>query len=37
MKYVGKDATVILNVEGKVITLWPRSKAGWRILEGGKQ
>jgi hypothetical protein len=28
--YVGKDATVILSKDGKVITAWPNSRDGWR-------
>jgi hypothetical protein len=28
--YVGRDATVILNKEGKVITAWANSRSGWR-------
>jgi hypothetical protein len=30
-KYVGKDAVVILNQNGKVITTWATNSAGWRI------
>lgn len=29
-KYVGKNATVILNSAGKVVTTWARNSAGWR-------
>jgi RHS repeat-associated protein len=29
-KYVGKDATVILNGDGEVITAWANSRSGWR-------
>jgi hypothetical protein len=28
--YVGKDATVILNKDGKVITAWANNQDGWR-------
>lgn len=28
--YVGKDATVVLNKDGQVITAWANSRAGWR-------
>jgi hypothetical protein len=28
--YVGKDATVILSKEGKVVTAWSSSRNGWR-------
>jgi hypothetical protein len=28
--YVGRDATVILNKDGKVITAWANSQDGWR-------
>ncbi len=31
VKIVGKEATVILNRAGKVITAWARSSAGTRI------
>ena len=31
VKYVGENATVILNRSGKVITTWARTKLGWRI------
>jgi hypothetical protein len=31
VKYIGKDATVILNRAGKVITAWARESAGRRI------
>lgn len=30
-KYIGRDATVLLNNTGKVITTWARTKAGRRI------
>jgi uncharacterized protein YukE len=30
-KYVGKDAVVVLNQNGKVITTWATNSAGWRI------
>lgn len=29
-KYVGNDAIIVLNLEGKVVTTWARSSAGWR-------
>ncbi|TNC23746.1 hypothetical protein [Amycolatopsis alkalitolerans] len=29
-RFTGKDAVVNLNQEGKVVTAWARSKAGWR-------
>jgi len=28
--YRGKDATVVLNSDGQVVTAWPRSRQGWR-------
>jgi hypothetical protein len=28
--YVGRDATVILNKDGKVVTAWANSRNGWR-------
>jgi hypothetical protein len=28
--YVGKDATVVLNKEGQVVTAWANSRSGWR-------
>jgi hypothetical protein len=31
VKYIGKEATVILNQAGKVITTWARNSAGRRI------
>jgi hypothetical protein len=31
-KYVGKDAVVVLNQEGKVVTTWARNSNGWRNL-----
>jgi Putative T7SS secretion signal domain len=31
-KYVGKDAVVVLNQEGKVVTTWARNSNGWRKL-----
>ncbi len=31
VKYVGKNATVILNKAGEVITTWARNSAGTRI------
>jgi hypothetical protein len=30
VKYIGKDAVVVLNEAGKVITTWATSHAGWR-------
>jgi hypothetical protein len=30
-KFVGKNATVVLNSKGEVITTWATSKAGWRV------
>jgi RHS repeat-associated protein len=30
VKYVGQDATVVLNEDGEVITAWANNKAGWR-------
>jgi hypothetical protein len=29
-KYIGKNATVILNSAGKVVTTWARNSGGWR-------
>jgi hypothetical protein len=29
-KFVGKNATVILNSAGKIVTTWARNSAGWR-------
>lgn len=29
-KYTGKNAVVILNQDGKVVTTWARNSAGWR-------
>ena len=29
-KYIGKDATVVLNPDGKVVTTWANSSAGTR-------
>ena len=29
--FVGRDAAVVLNAAGKVITTWARSHAGWRM------
>jgi len=29
-KYVGKNAVVILNSDGKIVTAWPRNSGGWR-------
>jgi hypothetical protein len=31
VKYVGENATVILNQAGEVVTTWARNSAGWRI------
>jgi hypothetical protein len=28
--YQGKDASVVLNRDGQVVTAWPRSRQGWR-------
>jgi len=28
--FIGKDAAVVLNAEGKVMTTWARSSSGWR-------
>jgi hypothetical protein len=28
--YQGKDASVVLNKDGQVVTAWPRSREGWR-------
>jgi hypothetical protein len=28
--YTGKDATVVLNKDGQVVTTWPRNRQGWR-------
>jgi hypothetical protein len=28
--YQGKDASVVLNKDGQVVTAWPRSRQGWR-------
>jgi hypothetical protein len=30
-KYIGRDATVVLNKAGKVITTWARNSAGRRL------
>jgi hypothetical protein len=29
-QFVGKDATVVLNKDGQVVTTWARNRAGWR-------
>jgi hypothetical protein len=29
-RYVGRDASVVLNENGEVVTVWPRGKRGWR-------
>jgi hypothetical protein len=29
-KYLGKDAAVVLNKDGQVVTAWPRNRNGWR-------
>jgi len=31
MKYIGENATVVLNKAGKVITTWSRNASGWRM------
>lgn len=31
-KFIGKDAVVILNKTGKVITTWAKHKTGWRYM-----
>jgi hypothetical protein len=31
LKYVGRDATVVLKADGKVITAWARNSSGFRI------
>ncbi len=31
IKYIGNQATVVLNREGKVISTWARTSAAWRI------
>ena len=31
-KYIGENATVILNQAGEVVTTWARNSAGWRIV-----
>jgi hypothetical protein len=31
VKYIGENATVILNRAGEVITTWARNSLGWRI------
>lgn len=31
VKYIGKNATVILNQAGEVVTTWARNRAGWRM------
>ena len=31
-KYIGKNATVVLNSAGKVVTTWARNSGGWRTL-----
>lgn len=28
--YVGKDATVVVNKDGQVVTAWANSRSGWR-------
>jgi RHS repeat-associated protein len=32
VKYVGKNATVVLSKTGKVVTAWARNRGGWRIV-----
>jgi hypothetical protein len=29
-RYIGKNATVVLNQNGKVVTTWANNRAGWR-------
>jgi RHS repeat-associated protein len=29
--FVGQNATIIVNAEGKIVTLWAESSAGWRL------
>ena len=36
IKYVGQNATVVTNAEGKVITTWPHGSEGVRVPAGGK-
>jgi hypothetical protein len=31
MRYVGRNASVVLNDAGEVVTTWAHSSAGWRI------
>ena len=31
MKYIGENATVVLNKLGKVVTTWARNSLGWRM------
>ena len=31
VKYYGKNAVVILNKAGEVVTTWARNRLGWRI------
>ena len=33
-KFVGKNAVVVLNKVGKVVTTWARNKSGWRFAIG---
>jgi hypothetical protein len=35
IKYIGKDAGVVVNQEGKIITTWPRGSGGLRRPGGG--
>jgi hypothetical protein len=35
IKYVGQNATVVTNAEGKVITTWPHGSEGLRVPAGG--
>jgi hypothetical protein len=32
VKYIGKDAGVVLNELGRIVTTWARNSAGFRIL-----
>lgn len=34
-KYIGQNATVVLNKSGQIITVWPRTQDGVRILPPG--
>jgi hypothetical protein len=35
IKYVGRNAVVIVNRDGKVITCWPLSRTGYRTAANG--